>query len=192
MEGNVHVLEKNIYITDNSVVRERDWVYNEYQKTIIKFSIGVGVGLCKKIILTNDIDLIQGGIQSIDDEFLQWFVKNPSCKRVEVEKHWEIDNWYRIIIPQEEPKQELHACKHCGAETTQSDDECYAKPKQETLEEAAKEIYKGEYVCNGIDIVPAWRQGFVQGAKSDAAKDYWYKKFWEDYESQFKKQNNEI
>jgi hypothetical protein len=32
---------------------------------------------------------------------------------------------------------------------------------------------------------------FKAGAKSDAAKEYWYKKFWEDYNSQFKKQNNE-
>ena len=25
----------------------------------------------------------------------------------------------------------LHICKYCGAETTQLDEECYAKPKQE-------------------------------------------------------------
>ena len=37
--------------------------------------------------------------------------------------------------------------------------------KQETLEEAAKNTFKGEYICNGIDIVPAWREGFVTGAK---------------------------
>ena len=37
-----------------------------------------------------------------------------------------------------EPKQETHICKYCNAETIQSDDECYAKPK--TLEEAAKEF----------------------------------------------------
>jgi hypothetical protein len=32
----------------------------------------------------------------------------------------------------EEPKQELHTCKYCKAETFQSDDECYARPKQES------------------------------------------------------------
>jgi hypothetical protein len=31
----------------------------------------------------------------------------------------------------EKPKQELHTCKYCGAETTQPDDECYAKPQQD-------------------------------------------------------------
>lgn len=39
----------------------------------------------KKIILTTDPDLINDGIQSIDDNFLEWFVKNPSCESVEVE-----------------------------------------------------------------------------------------------------------
>jgi hypothetical protein len=35
--------------------------------------------------------------------------------------------------------------------------------------------------------------GFIWKYKFDydLVKDYWYKKFWEDYESQFKKQNNE-
>jgi hypothetical protein len=40
----------------------------------------------KKIILTTDQDLIKDGVQSIDDEFLEWFVKNPSCEEVEIEK----------------------------------------------------------------------------------------------------------
>ncbi len=40
----------------------------------------------RKIILTTDFDLIKNGVQSIDDEFLEWFVKNPSCEYVDVEK----------------------------------------------------------------------------------------------------------
>jgi hypothetical protein len=39
---------------------------------------------------------------------LGWFVKNPSCEFVKIEHNyidWVIDN-YKIIIPQEEPKQE--------------------------------------------------------------------------------------
>ena len=36
---------------------------------------------------------------------------------------------------------------------------------KETLKEVAKEIFKEEYICNGIDIAPAWREGFVTGAK---------------------------
>jgi hypothetical protein len=73
----------------------------------------------KKIILTTDQDLIKDGVQAIDDEFLEWFVKNPSCEEVEVKKQYVTplgdivdtcyDNErlnYKIIIPQEETKQE--------------------------------------------------------------------------------------
>jgi len=72
-----------------------------------------------KIILTTDQDLIKDGVQAIDDEFLEWFVKNPSCEFVKTElvydyeEHSELtgnprEEWsyYKIIIPQEEPKQE--------------------------------------------------------------------------------------
>lgn len=37
---------------------------------------------------------------------------------------------------------ELHKCKYCGVETTQPDDECYAKPNKETLEEAARNYFR--------------------------------------------------
>jgi len=69
-----------------------------------------------KIILTTDQDLIKDGVQAIDDEFLEWFVKNPSCEEVEVKYDKDVFpygvetsngyGWYKIIIPQEEPKQE--------------------------------------------------------------------------------------
>jgi hypothetical protein len=87
------------------------------------------LSMAKKIILTTDQDLIADGVQAIDDEFLEWFVKNPSCEWVEVEKEnicarchsndvdecWSAKDCsdgrydkirYKIIIPQEEPKQE--------------------------------------------------------------------------------------
>jgi hypothetical protein len=67
---------------------------------------------CRKIILTTDQDLIKDGVQAIDDEFLEWFVKNPSCEEVEVlfacrglDGNTPIGE-YRIIIPKEKPKQE--------------------------------------------------------------------------------------
>jgi hypothetical protein len=69
----------------------------------------------RKIILTTDQDLIADGIQEIDDEFLEWFVKNPSCEFVEVNDIKTIPSlqlgspnghlMYKIIIPQKEPKQ---------------------------------------------------------------------------------------
>jgi hypothetical protein len=75
----------------------------------------------KKIILTTDPELITDGVQAIDDNFLEWFVKNPSCENVEVEHFGtccgnqsitqcinceKYNPIYKITIPQEEPKQE--------------------------------------------------------------------------------------
>ena len=90
-----------------------------------------------KIILTTDIDLIKDGIQSIDDEFLEWFVKNPSCEKVEVETTRERNGYhskhkkrYKIIIPQEEPKQE-NCCTPIGQIKRYVDCVgCDRKPKQ--------------------------------------------------------------
>ena len=65
----------------------------------------------KKIVLTTDEDLIADGVQSIDDEFLQWYVKNPSCERVKVlineVSYFIEDNIYRIVIPKEEQKKHI-------------------------------------------------------------------------------------
>ena len=63
---------------------------------------------CKKVILTTDPDLIADGVQSIDDEFLQWFINNNSCESIKT--LWtipadKIEKEYRIEIPKEEPKQ---------------------------------------------------------------------------------------
>jgi hypothetical protein len=41
---------------------------------------------CKKIILTTDPQLIQDGVQAIDDTFLEWFVKNPTCENVQIKR----------------------------------------------------------------------------------------------------------
>jgi hypothetical protein len=54
------------------------------------------------------------------------------------------------IIPQEEPKQELHICKYCDAETTQPDDECYAKPAQYPLEDFIRRESKSGNESVGI------------------------------------------
>ena len=71
----------------------------------------------KKIILTDNKDLIKDGVQAIDDEFLEWFVKNPSCEEVYVKDIRTIAAlqlgspnghlMYEIIIPKEEPKKVL-------------------------------------------------------------------------------------
>jgi hypothetical protein len=65
---------------------------------------------CKLVVMTTDPTLIADGVQSIDDEFLEWFVKNSSCEFVEVNKKLvefplTFKMMYKIIIPQDEPNE---------------------------------------------------------------------------------------
>ena len=70
---------QNVYITSDEEIKEDDWVI--YNNKVFKIGRGDNelFHLSKKTILTTDQDLIKDGIQAIDDEFLEWFVKNPSC-----------------------------------------------------------------------------------------------------------------
>ena len=98
----------NIYITSDEEIKEGDWVLFISTNEVIKVPLGGFKGkVCKKIILTTDRDLIKDGVQAIDDTFLEWFVKNPSCEEVKTLKVWWSDNTYSydIIVPKEEPKQ---------------------------------------------------------------------------------------
>ena len=109
---------QHIYITSDEEVKKGDWIYGLFNGGVIlrsEFNIPkhtqyyLEFGL--KIILTTDQDLIKDGVQAIDDIFLEWFVENPSCERVEVDKNWNYPldkSWeYKLrIIPREEPKQE--------------------------------------------------------------------------------------
>jgi hypothetical protein len=164
--NNGTISSHHIYITSDDKIKkgEKGWLLenNGITKNVCEFDCSNGLGgiypTDRKIILTTDQDLIKDGIQAIDDTFLEWFVKNPSCKEVKVndwldtngniawggDKRYQICNhlYDKIIISKEEPKQELHICKYCKVETTQPDDECYAKPKQETLEEAYQRGYE--------------------------------------------------
>jgi hypothetical protein len=142
----------NIYITDNSEIRDW-WVLNTQTNKVyfVKGFYGVRAH-AKKIILTNDIDLIQDGIQSISDEFLQWFVENPSCKRVEVKSTYftGLDRnfvIYKIILPQEEPK-------------------------QETLEEAAINYAHNYFNMHETNNYQSLKQGFKNGAKWQVERMY--------------------
>jgi hypothetical protein len=139
---------------------------------------------CKKIILTTDQDLIKDDVQAIDDEFLVWFVKNPSCESVEIdiEKYVNLTSnpipIYKIIIPQEEqctcklgepynnacckvhgsiPKEEPKQIKcYCGHTIT-----CDCEPLQETIEEAAEMYIQSK----NPQWTPYHKQSFKDGAK---------------------------
>lgn len=59
---------------------------------------------CKKIILTTDPDLIKDGVQAIDDEFLEWFINNPTRENIDILK-CPIEGLYTIDLRKEKHKQ---------------------------------------------------------------------------------------
>jgi len=101
----------NIYITSNEEIKEGDW----FISGSLLWKVNQNIHLInpkkdKKIILTTDPDLIADGVQVINDEFLEWFVKNPSCEFVEVYNIKSIGypyDEYSIIVPEEEPEEEV-------------------------------------------------------------------------------------
>jgi hypothetical protein len=117
--------KQHIYITSDEEIKEGDWIFSLKTNNIFKAdsieylkshnmiedfdkSFYINSKSAKKIILTTDQDLIKNGVQAIDDEFLEWFVKNPSCEFVKTFKFADsvTTYTYKIIIPQEEPKQD--------------------------------------------------------------------------------------
>jgi hypothetical protein len=87
---------QNIYITSDEEIKEGWILVNGFILRQVDYIDGYMVidttggkhhnSVCEKIILTTDQDLIKDGVQAIDDEFLEWFVKNPSCESVEIEE----------------------------------------------------------------------------------------------------------
>jgi hypothetical protein len=168
----------NIYITNSEEIKEGDWYLNLTlqicQKSKDKDYLKGVYESCKKIILTTDQDLIADGVQAIDNEFLEWFVKNPTCRFVDVKKRYSeftVDPFvgYRIIIPQEEPKQETLTYTEAAKKEERIFNSTMMS-KQETLEEAAEEFAKN------YSIYPTAQDdteyGFKHGAKWQAERMY--------------------
>jgi hypothetical protein len=105
----------NIFITSsNSDINENDYIITKDVKLVqVSYLLSKDLEGASKVILTTDQDLINDGVQAIDDEFLEWFVKNPSFEEVEVNKmrygylNKFADAGYKIIIPKEETKLRL-------------------------------------------------------------------------------------
>jgi hypothetical protein len=194
--GSIHIFTKNdgkeygktttklnIYITDNSEIKEGNYVVvscSEIEIEEVRLVIGyyneqflfddrgqIHMDYCKKIILTTDPQLIADGVQPIDNEFLEWFVKNPSCEFVETQCSGRncIEDFgctkegcngvepLEIIIPQETIQQFIE--KHGITEQQLIDgykqgldlifENASKITKQETLEEAAEKEAECRY-----------------------------------------------
>jgi hypothetical protein len=145
-------INQHIYITSDEEIKD-GWSYDRMMTSIGKRDNVYS----SKIILTTDQDLISDGVQKIDDEFLEWFVHNPSCEEVETfidTMGCTLENCdanpcinYKIIIPKEEPK-------------------------EETLEEAAAKHFNKEIFVEGATIQYALQEAFIIGAEWQAERSY--------------------
>jgi hypothetical protein len=206
------VLHQYLYITSEEEIKG-DWFlrkgkihksrYNDGNGNLwTKNGLKIYASGSKKIILTTDPDLIAEGVQPIDNEFLEWFVKNPSCEFVDAKKGFADGTaWgynfldYKIIIPQEEPKQIKCYCGHtitCDCEPLQErleepTEEAKQRaenymslkgalePLQETIEEAAERLYPIRlmyFPMKAVDLNEEPRNIFNNGAKLQAERMY--------------------
>jgi len=171
-------ISKNIYITNSEEIKEGDWYIlihlGKIKKRLRKNSRAkYPYPHYQKIILTTDEDL--NSVQPIDDDFLEWFVKNPTCEKIETKLvEFEVDmelgescieygSYYKIIIPQEEQKQHL-------IDIMRGDEELglYEENKKETLEEAAIRLFNDFQKNNPIvpkNNINPYKLGFINGAK---------------------------
>ena len=135
-------INQHIYITSDEEIKEGDWVFNFEYNYIVRYDSKKHDDKFwyKKIILTTDKSL--DCVQPIDDEFLEWFVKNPNCEFVNLDTFSMGDKvLYNVVFSKEEPK-------------------------QETLEEAAEKYASISF--NRQDLY----DGFIAGAKWQAERMY--------------------
>ncbi len=80
------VTNHNIYITNNEIITDGDYYYNERLNDVFKAIRKSGYNTVDneyKIILTTDNELINDGVQKVNDEFIKWFTLNPGCDKID-------------------------------------------------------------------------------------------------------------
>lgn len=191
---------QHIYITSDEIIKKGDWcieftpnnekiteLFKCNEEQVLNISTGTDYKY-KKVILTTHPDLIKDGVQEIDDEFLEWFVKNPSCEKVDVKYNYVCSNCnedknnpkyktchgnyrthilFKIIIPKEEDFELVSICEETiklAIPMIQDKEDT----KQETLEEAAERLYPttiNSFTDSGFDTSETERLIFKNGAK---------------------------
>jgi hypothetical protein len=181
---------QNIYITSDEEIRRDDLCMDTITKWIFRATrqIKEKHNFYQKIILITDPKLIADGIQAIPDEFLEWFVKNPSCEWVEVNKlcygalSGYADAGYKIIIPKESkptsmenktPMQELIE----QLETIKNNN-CKTISEVIFFDGILAVIEAGKYLEKEKQVIEdTYYQGFSDKANDIYGKDYYNEKF---------------
>lgn len=174
------VTNQNIYITSDEDINENDYIITKDGRLVqVSYLLSKDLQGASKVILTTDTKLIADGVQPIPDEFLEWFVKNPSCERVEVKKGFADGSAYgydflsyKIIIPKvskptsmenKTPMQELIEYIELNQPKNKITDGIWSKAK--SLLEKEKELILNTFIDGEVNC---GRQ---------LAKDYYNEKF---------------
>ena len=175
----------NIYITTtDEEIKDGEWMYVE---GVDAMAYGIArrsrhmqpehFGNCKKIVLTTDPELIKEGVQAIDDNFLEWFIKNPKSENVYVYKEYKQVNQNNPVTRgstalafSHYEVQSLDLSSPIGTNEKEimtnlpNGDDFF---KQETLEEAAEKRYGSDQF-----LWAKQRDGFIEGAKWQQERSY--------------------
>ena len=114
-----------VYITSDEDINENDYIITKDGRLVeVSYLMSKDLQGAKKIVMTNDLKLIEDGVQEIGERFFQWFVLNQTCEEVEIGKtnklidnyaEKEEDKWevrYHIYDIHEKPKKNFY----CGDE----------------------------------------------------------------------------
>jgi hypothetical protein len=133
----------HIYVTSNEEIKNYDWYYHTKTNLIYicnedldKINLERRLDMVK-IVLTTDPDLIECGVQAIDNDFLKWFVKNPSCEEVETYSLYITDG-----VTSHHHKYQINICDEIFETAALIDKE---EPKQETIEDVIMEYHQSSY-----------------------------------------------
>jgi hypothetical protein len=91
----------NMYITVDEEIKLNDYITDGYK--VWKWKDDSSLLGRKKVVLSDDPTLLDSGVQAIPNDFLEWFVNNPSCQY----GGYKDIAWDQIITLKEEAKQEF-------------------------------------------------------------------------------------
>jgi len=170
----------NIYITnDEEDINENDYIITKDGRLVqVSYLLSKDVYSASKVILATDQELIKDGVQSIDDNFLEWFIKNPKSENVYVYKEYKQVNQNNPVTRgstalafSHYEVQSLDLSAPIGTNEKEimtnlpNGDDFF---KQETLEEAATNYL--HRVADGKRFTGYADEDFINGAKWQADK----------------------
>jgi hypothetical protein len=80
------IQNRDVYITSDEAIKGGDYFLHPFN-TVHRAGRALDDPDFKRIILSSDQELMKYGVQAIDEEFLEWIVKNPSCEAVVARVH---------------------------------------------------------------------------------------------------------